>query len=136
MIRAIIFDFNGILVDDEHLHFELFRELLAERGVELAEAEYFAEYVGYDDKTAFSTALQRAGMIDVASLVQAFIDEKADRLYVADVAGDAREEIVVLSGSSLRVYAAEGDGANPDAPSPWTQPAYRRSKTTWNYYSP
>ncbi len=64
------------------------------------------------------------------------IDEKADRLYVADVAGDAREEIVVLNGNSLRVYAAEGDGANPDAPSPWTRLDYRRSKTTWNYYSP
>ena len=35
MIRAVIFDFNGVLVDDEHVHFELFREVLAQEGVEL-----------------------------------------------------------------------------------------------------
>ena len=33
MIRAVIFDFNGVLVDDESVHFELFREVLAEEGV-------------------------------------------------------------------------------------------------------
>ena len=37
MIRAVIFDFNGVLVDDESLHFELFREVLAEAGVDLTE---------------------------------------------------------------------------------------------------
>ena len=32
MIRAVIFDFNGVLVDDERVHFALFREVLAGRG--------------------------------------------------------------------------------------------------------
>ena len=31
--------------------------------------------------------------------------EKSDRLYVADVSGDWREEIVVLNGSELHVYS-------------------------------
>jgi beta-phosphoglucomutase-like phosphatase (HAD superfamily) len=33
MIRAVIFDFNGVLIDDEQIHFELFREVLAQEGV-------------------------------------------------------------------------------------------------------
>ena len=32
-IRAVIFDFNGVLVDDEAVHFSLFREVLAHEGV-------------------------------------------------------------------------------------------------------
>ncbi len=32
MIRAVIFDFNGVLVDDEMVHFALFRDVLAEKG--------------------------------------------------------------------------------------------------------
>src|SRR5438132_1158482 len=35
MIQAVIFDFNGVLVDDEHVHFELFREVLGQEGVAL-----------------------------------------------------------------------------------------------------
>ena len=37
-IRAVIFDFNGVLVDDEYVHFDLFREVLAEEGVAIDEA--------------------------------------------------------------------------------------------------
>ena len=32
MIRAVIFDFNGVLVDDEPVHFDLFREVLGQEG--------------------------------------------------------------------------------------------------------
>ena len=38
MIRAVIFDFNGVLVDDESVHFSLFREVLAQEGIGRAEA--------------------------------------------------------------------------------------------------
>jgi hypothetical protein len=65
--------------------------------------------------------------------------EKADRLYVADVAGDPREEIIVVAGSEIRVYHnpdAPAAEAGPDHPRKWVHQAYRRSKLTWNYYSP
>ena len=64
------------------------------------------------------------------------LPEKADRLYVADVTGDWREEIVVWSGDELHIYANPQPNPNPNAPRLWTLPHYRRSKMTWNYYSP
>jgi len=64
------------------------------------------------------------------------LDEQADRLYVADVSGDWREEIIVLNGSELRIYANPGPNPDPGRPSLWDQDHYRRSKLTWNYYSP
>ena len=37
-IGAVIFDFNGVLVDDESVHFALFREVLAQEGVTITES--------------------------------------------------------------------------------------------------
>ena len=62
--------------------------------------------------------------------------EAADRLYVADVSGDWREEVIVLSGGELRIYENPAPNPDPDRPSLWDQDHYRRSKLTWNYYSP
>ncbi len=37
VLRAILFDFNGVLVDDEPIHLELFQRVLAEEGIALAD---------------------------------------------------------------------------------------------------
>jgi len=62
--------------------------------------------------------------------------EKADRLYVADVCGDWREEIVVVSGNEIHVYENPAPNPRPNQPRLWTQQHYRRNKMNWNYYSP
>ncbi|MDD3815909.1 MAG: hypothetical protein PHZ02_14840 [Desulfocapsaceae bacterium] len=64
------------------------------------------------------------------------LPEMADRLYVADVSGDWREEIIVWSGSELHVYSNPNPNPHPEIPRLWDSPHYRRSKITWNYYSP
>jgi HAD superfamily hydrolase (TIGR01509 family) len=56
MLRAVIFDFNGIIVDDEPIHFQLFQKVLGEEGIVLSEEAYYARYLGFDDKGAFSAA--------------------------------------------------------------------------------
>ena len=61
MIRAVIFDFNGVLVDDESVHFDLFREVLAEEGVTLTPEMYHERYLGYDDWQCLEEALKDAG---------------------------------------------------------------------------
>ena len=62
--------------------------------------------------------------------------DKAARLYVADVSGDWREELVVLDGNTLRVYHNPEPSADADRPRLWDTPWYARSKMTHNYYSP
>lgn len=63
-------------------------------------------------------------------------NEKADRLYVADVCGDWREELIVLNGNELHIYLNDKQNPNPDRPRLWAQKQYLRNKMTWNYYSP
>jgi HAD superfamily hydrolase (TIGR01509 family) len=51
--RAVLFDFDGVIVNSEPLHFHAFHEVLAEEDIELSEAEYYDELIGFDDKGAF-----------------------------------------------------------------------------------
>ena len=76
MIQAVIFDFNGVLVDDEVVHFELFREVLAQEGVVITDRDYHERYLGYDDRGCFAAALGDAG--------QAFDHDRLDALIVAE----------------------------------------------------
>ncbi|MGI5817070.1 MAG: hypothetical protein ACOX9R_03115 [Armatimonadota bacterium] len=64
------------------------------------------------------------------------MEETASRIYVADVLGDWREEIVVWNNDELRVYENLAPNPRPDRPRLWSQPHYTRSKQVWNYYSP
>jgi HAD superfamily hydrolase (TIGR01509 family) len=77
MLRAVIFDFNGVIVDDEPIHFELFQRVLNEEGVELTEEVYYARYLGFDDRGAFTAAYRDHGrQIDDQQLAE-LIDRKA-----------------------------------------------------------
>lgn len=77
MIRAVIFDFNGVLVDDEAIHFELFREVLGGQKIELTEQSYYDEYLGYDDRGCLTLALERDGRPVTPTLVDDLIALKA-----------------------------------------------------------
>ncbi len=96
MIQAVIFDFNGVLVDDEAVHFELFREILAEEGVVITDRDYHERYLGYDDRGCFATALSDVGQAVNDGRLDGLIERKARRyVEVAD------------SGLSFFPFAAE-----------------------------
>lgn len=85
MISAVIFDFNGVLVDDESVHFDLFREVLAQEGVELTEHDYHEKYLGYDDAGCFEHVLRDAGQTFDSARIADLIARKAVRyIEVAD----------------------------------------------------
>jgi beta-phosphoglucomutase len=57
--RAVLFDFDGVIVNSEPLHFHAFHEVLAEEGIDLSEDEYYTELIGFDDKGAFKHIFER-----------------------------------------------------------------------------
>lgn len=70
-----LFDYNGVLADDEHVHLEAFRDTVRPLGIEISEADYLERYLGFDDKGAFAALLTDAGRpateADVVALVEA-----------------------------------------------------------------
>lgn len=60
-LRAAVFDFDGVIVDSEPLHFRSLRDALRPEGVEITEEEYLQVYLAYDDREAIRLALERHG---------------------------------------------------------------------------
>ncbi len=50
MLRAIIFDFDGIIVDSEPLFLKLIQEMAAQEGWTVSEEEYYRDYLALDDR--------------------------------------------------------------------------------------
>ena len=125
--RAVAFDFNGTLSQDEPILCEIFMELFAEEGRPLSAEEYFAELAGLSDPEIVRTWLgreypgvdalvaervrrYRATVADgstVSEEVQAAVRYAAERVPVAVVSGAARVEVEsVLDAAGLRAWVA------------------------------
>ena len=79
MIRAIVFDLDGTLVDTEPLHFQGFREVLAGEGIELGQEDYFQRLIGYNDRECFAVVLREHGRSVETATIEALVARKALR---------------------------------------------------------
>ena len=71
-MRAVIFDFDGVLVNSEPSHFRALRDCLIPEGVSIDEEDYRTNLLAYDDHTAIRVALERAGLeVDLARVARA-----------------------------------------------------------------
>ena len=72
---ATLFDYNGVLANDETVHLAAFQDALAPLGITLTEADYWEKYLGFDDVGAFGAILTDAGrppaVAQIAELVEA-----------------------------------------------------------------
>ena len=59
MPSAILFDFNGVIIDDEPQHCEALIATLAEYGYALDRETYYREYLGFDDRECFRFTFAR-----------------------------------------------------------------------------
>ena len=62
MIQAIIFDFDGVIVDSEPLHYRAFLRTAQEAGVDIDfdYDHYLRQYVGFDDREGFHEMIKAA----------------------------------------------------------------------------
>lgn len=61
MLTAVIFDFDGVIVDTEPIHFQAFQEMLRPLGLGYSWEEYLERYIGFDDRDAFREVYITAG---------------------------------------------------------------------------
>jgi HAD superfamily hydrolase (TIGR01509 family) len=106
--RAIVFDFNGTLSDDEPILCEIFVQLFAEHGKPLSAQEYFDELAGLSDPEIVRTWLGR----DHPD-VDAVIGERIERYRAAVADGSSVHEHVreALRYAATRVPLAVCSGA-------------------------
>lgn len=62
MLKAIIFDFDGVVVDSEPVHYQAFMEIGKDLGVAFDYKHYLRHYIGFDDRDAIRAMLTEAHM--------------------------------------------------------------------------
>ncbi len=58
---VLLLDYNGVVVDDEPIHFAALRDVLGVERIALDEATYYAHFLGFDDRAGIGEAFRRAG---------------------------------------------------------------------------
>ncbi len=56
--KLIFFDFDGVIVDTEWLHFLAFNEVLKNYNIGISKEEYLAKYLAFDDKGCFKKVFE------------------------------------------------------------------------------
>jgi HAD superfamily hydrolase (TIGR01509 family) len=126
-VRALLFDFNGTLSDDEHIQCEIYRRLFAEQGRPLSAEQYYAELAGLSDQeiverwlgpghpaaerlVADRIRLFQETVLDGSSVVphvREAVRAAVGRAALAVVSGASRGEVgSVLRAAGLEVFDA------------------------------
>jgi HAD superfamily hydrolase (TIGR01509 family) len=105
MRRAIIFDFNGVIVDDEPQHCDALIATLATYGYTLDREAYYRDYLGFDDRECFRFAFSLMGLQAEPPVIAEAIERKAARY---DQAIHASMSLVPGSAEFIRRAADEG----------------------------
>ncbi len=105
MPRAILFDFNGVIINDEPQHCAALIETLAGYGYPLDVDGYYRDYLGFDDRECFRFTFTRMGRAADGPAVAEAIERKAV-LYERAI----RSSMELVAGAEAFVQAAAGEG--------------------------
>jgi len=105
MTAAILFDFNGVIVDDEPQHCAALIATLAEYGYALDRESYYRDYLGFDDRECFRFTFGKLGRADDEPALAQAIERKH-----AHYARALRDSMRLVPGAQDFVEAAALDG--------------------------
>jgi beta-phosphoglucomutase len=110
-MRAAIFDFDGVLVDSEPLHFQATRDALRPEGFEVTTAEYYSSLIGFDDWGALRQAFEEHGISPTPEQLQAAARRKKD-CFAEGIKGvrffPGARELVRALGAEMPLAIASG----------------------------
>lgn len=74
---AVIFDFDGVIVDTEPIHYAAFQRVLVPLGLQFSWDEYVETYIGFDDRDAFRHVFSSQGIELGQEKLHTLIEQKA-----------------------------------------------------------
>lgn len=104
LVRAIVFDFDGVLADSEMLHLRVYNELLAPSGVVIGKSDYCEKYLGFDDEGVFQQIAADHALMLGDEEIEMLISEKAQRFEALVAAGHV---LYPQAAACVRRLAAE-----------------------------
>ena len=77
MLKAVIFDFDGVITDSEILHLRAFNRSLAPYGVEISTKDYYANYLGFSDFDCYKALIDNGVLKIEPQQVSGVIKQKS-----------------------------------------------------------
>jgi len=77
MLKAVIFDFDGVITDSEVLHLRAFNRSLAPYGVEISTKDYYTNYLGFSDFDCYKTLVDNGLLKIDQRQIDGIIKEKS-----------------------------------------------------------
>ena len=77
MIKAIFFDFNGVIIDDETIQMKAYQEVLRSHQIDLTE-EWYMSALGMDDRTFVKAMFERAKQPLTDPVLESVLNAKTD----------------------------------------------------------
>src|SRR5262245_17209131 len=103
MIRALIFDFNGVLANDDPIHMQAFREVAREEGLAFTDEEYIDRYLPLNDRDCFKSLYEKYSRPLPASKLGELIQRKSVYYFRA-----IADRSVMFESAAAAVQAAMG----------------------------
>jgi beta-phosphoglucomutase len=80
VLRAVVFDFDGVIANSEPLHYQAFRDVLEQSGIAFPEKEYYDRYLGYDDIGVFKMLAADRRLSWTTDRIAGLVRSKADTI--------------------------------------------------------
>jgi len=116
MIRALIFDFNGVLADDDPIHMQALREVAREEGLEFTDEEYIDKYLPLNDRDCFKTLYEKHSRLLTPVKLDELIRRKSVYYYraIADKSVMFKAAPAAVQAAACRIPLAIASGAKID----------------------
>ena len=76
MLKAVIFDFDGVITDSEILHLRAFNKVLAQFNVEISRKDYYSKYLGYTDTDCYKRLIKEGILKIDKSRIPEIVEQK------------------------------------------------------------
>jgi beta-phosphoglucomutase len=83
-LKAVLFDFNGVIIDDESIHLQLIDEILIQENLQPQRRDERQASLGRSDRTCFQDLLTRRGRIMSEQHLTQLLTKKA-QLYALEI---------------------------------------------------
>jgi len=114
-VRAVIFDFDGVLADTEALHCTAFQMTATADGVTLTQGDYYTHFLGLPDRACLAALYERAGVALGAGDLDALVQRKHAHFAAISTAATLYEGVPeVLRQLHRRCPLAVASGAFHD----------------------
>jgi len=78
VLKAVIFDFDGVISDSEPCHFAAANKVLDDFGIQLTRQQYYADYLGFTDYELFETVKKKYKTDFKGTSIEQLVERKAE----------------------------------------------------------